>query len=399
MKSYRIKSLCEQLLGLSAMSCCALGVIGCGARATDEPIETRASSKANSPSDEEHDAAAPPRTTSKPSMSHDAAGEGAAGSDGQDDAMNTVNPKPAQAVPGVIARPPTTELPSTNPPLPTMAPAPMPVDNVNPGPTPGPSPSMAPTQTMTSPGVVPPEPTECKNTSPESSMGASFVFPGALGLLETTLDSSDQCQIHTTACLEVDLTGSVHFFGQAAAAQVDYTCWGALFTVNLADKETSGEVLHALDAQSQGITSLRLDFSGVEGGPAVRVSALQAGLPGDAAFVFGGGTRDIVKDGVQVLDLNDFRLPSWSAVAYPEIDDLTLDASKLLALTVQVVTEEAESRPFDFSVASVEWLDSSGEPVSVLPASQMGEVEAGPAMTLPSPELPESGSGGSAAGL
>ena len=167
----------------------------------------------------------------------------------------------------------------------------------------------------------------------------------------------------STFCPEVDATGRLCFEGVAAAAGSDYSWWGAVLQLQLA--EVRDDQIIPFDAAARGIAGVRLRVDSVGALPAgLRLGLSRVDADGidyqQNPFVRGGGSAgDFHEEGILEASFTEFSRPFWSELP----QSATLDPGALFGLNVQVVTTPTSSFGYRVCVSELTWLDGSRSPI------------------------------------
>lgn len=160
----------------------------------------------------------------------------------------------------------------------------------------------------------------------------------------------------TTACLSSEGGNQACLEGLGADAGSDYANWGAGVGVQLAEDDET-----PWDASADGVVGVKFDIAGTSSDAPVRVGITNTGLT-DFPFVADEG--GITADGAQTLMFADLDQPSWVGDT-SEAYGATFDATKLHSLQFQVVTAQNKTRPYNFCVSNVQWIDGTGAVVEL----------------------------------
>ncbi|HEY6726688.1 MAG TPA: hypothetical protein VI197_21790 [Polyangiaceae bacterium] len=157
----------------------------------------------------------------------------------------------------------------------------------------------------------------------------------------------------TTACLSSPAANQVCLEGLGALAGDMYENYGAGLGIQLAVTDPAEE---AWDATADGVVGVKFSIVGPSTSAPVRVGVTMVGLT-DNGFVTNEG--GITAPGEQTLLFADLVQPSWSMV------EEAFDATKIHSLQFQLVTAQAATRPYDFCVSGITWIDANGNAVDL----------------------------------
>lgn len=196
----------------------------------------------------------------------------------------------------------------------------------------------------------------------------------------------------TTRCLEAAGPNDLCLYGLGAdsddGAGNMYANWGSGLGIQLADAEEDGTINAPWDAAALGITAVQFTITGATAAAPVRFGLgmvettfgdVTVPFP-DQPFVNGSDSEnDMTTDGTYVVEFSNLFLPSWAS--YTDLCTgntyCTFDSSRIHSMQFQLVTAPGETRPYDFCISEITWLDSTGAPVDVPVPVTMGAGGAG----------------------
>lgn len=169
----------------------------------------------------------------------------------------------------------------------------------------------------------------------------------------------------TTACLTSPGANQVCLDGLGALAGDNYENYGAGIGIQLAVTDPAEE---PWNATADGVVGVRFSITGPSSSAPVRVGVTMVGLT-DNGFVT--NENGITAAGEQTLMFADLVQPSWSTLTD------TFDATQIHSLQFQLVTAQTATRPYDFCVSAITWLDANGNAVDLPWGTGGGEGGAG----------------------
>lgn len=198
---------------------------------------------------------------------------------------------------------------------------------------------------------------ECSNVSGEGLDPAVAQVPASQGVYSY----GDGV---TTMCLTSPAANQVCLEGLGAMAGDNYENYGAGVGIQLATSEP--EV--GWDATADGVVGVKFTIAGASASAPVRVGVTLVGLTNNGFVTNESGVTAATE---QTLLFADLVQPSWS-----DVTD-AFDATNIHSLQFQLVTAQAATRPFNFCVTGITWIDAAGNPVDLPWAMDGGEGGAG----------------------
>ncbi len=188
----------------------------------------------------------------------------------------------------------------------------------------------------------------------------------------------------TTMCLSTEGGNQVCLNGLGAdsddGAGNKYHYWGAGAGIQLYREDSAGNVV-PWDAEAAGVAGVRFTIAGVSSSAPVRMGMTLVNTDEvefqSQGFIDGTGTdenrggdeNDLTADGTTTVMFDDLVLPPWTDYdGNPDTDDASMydfDPTSIHSLQFQVVTAPGETRPYDFCVSAITWLDADGNEVDL----------------------------------
>jgi len=200
---------------------------------------------------------------------------------------------------------------------------------------------------------------DCMNVTGEGLAAATAQVPASQGVYSY----GDGV---TTMCISSPAANQVCLEGLGALAGDSYENYGAGLGIQLATSEPE----EGWDATADGVVGVKFSIAGTSTSAPVRVGVTVVGLTNNGYVTNESG---VTADGEQTLLFADLVQPSWSAATVTD----PFDATNIHSLQFQLVTAQAATRPYDFCVTGITWIDAAGNPVELPWAMEGGEGGAG----------------------
>ena len=210
---------------------------------------------------------------------------------------------------------------------------------------------------------------DCTNTAADGLGPEEAEIPAAIGVYSYGDGVTTHC-ISPAGMNQVCLEG---LGADSDDGMNEYANWGAGIGIQLGDEG-------GWDATAAGVAAVRFSISGASASAPVRMGITMANT-GDVDFenqgfadysggVSGGDANDLKADEAdRVVEFADLRLPQWTDFdGDPDTNDQQLydfDPTSIHSLQFQLVTAPGETRPYDFCISNVAWLDEDGNVVDL----------------------------------
>lgn len=211
---------------------------------------------------------------------------------------------------------------------------------------------------------IPPRDTrQCNNTESETIE----VEPGKYGVPNAIQSFGDS---KTTMCLDVREPATTCLYGLGADSDDgmgnEYAYWGSGFSLVLGDTDEA----IGWDAETLGIAGVRYTIAGLVEQAPVRFQVGVASIDGvpfdEFPFVEGvDSENDMTDDGIYTVWFSDLAWPSWFELPEGVAEDPpSFDPSNLDSVGFNFVAAPGETRPYEFCVSDVAWIDEDGHEVA-----------------------------------